>query len=123
MLIRLKRFIYCTPLRPHVYRCHSGRMYQWDGTNEGIVEIPYREDVEDLLADEERRYATAYERYGITWDAQGRSVPRPAAAWGLLAGAMDSTNQHPTSSDAAHPPAPITGGVVEAPTRKGKKGR
>ena len=89
MWIRFKRWNYLTPLAPHVAIC-TGRRYVWKGDNEGAVNVEYKQDVEELLnpvGDQQSSYEVAFEKYGITFDAQGKeiesnkeSVPSPETA-------------------------------------------
>ena len=77
MDIRCTRWQALTPLAPHTHRCASGRVYHWTNAKTGVIDIPYREDVEDVLRASSRLFVLAYERYGITWDVQGQEIPPP----------------------------------------------
>ena len=77
MWIRFKRWRYLSPLAPHVEVCQSGRRYLWDGQHEGVTNVPFRSDAEDILnppGDRQSDYTLAYEKYGITFDAQGKEI-------------------------------------------------
>lgn len=66
--LRYKRWKYATPLLPHTVRCQSGRRYLWNGTEEGVVVVPYQADVEFLLnplGDRQSEYEVVWERHGV----------------------------------------------------------
>lgn len=79
MYLRYKRWRYMTKLAPHVEVCSSGRRYLWNGEEEGIVDVPYKADLEEMLnplGDLQSVYEIAYEKYGITFDASGKELPQ-----------------------------------------------
>ena len=82
-LLKFKRFNYLTPLAPHVAVCATGRRYLWDGKNEGVTDVPYKADVEELLnpvGDQQSSYEVCWEQYGVTFDAQGKEITEDAAS-------------------------------------------
>mgnify|MGYP001613227095 CR=1 FL=1 len=73
--LRFSRWRHATPLAPHVAVCSSGRRYVWKGDQEGVVNVDYKQDVEELLnpiGDRQSDYELAYEKYGISFDATGK---------------------------------------------------
>lgn len=83
MWLRFRRWQYLTPLAPSVAYCQSGRTYRCTGEAEGVVDVPYAKDVEELLnpvGDRESDFVVAWEQYGVVLDATGKEVPRPAVA-------------------------------------------
>lgn len=80
MWLRHKRWQYLNPLAPHATRCATGRVYLCAGKEGGLVDVPYRSDAAELLnpsADAEALYEVAWDRYGVTFDAQGKEVEVP----------------------------------------------
>ena len=75
--LKFKRHLYATPLGPAVSVCQSGRTYLCSGTAEGVVAVPFKADAEELLhpaGDRSSEWEVAWERYGVTFDAQGKEV-------------------------------------------------
>ena len=77
MKLRHKRWNFATPLRPTVAVVSAGRRYITDGKNGGVIEVGYKQDVEELLnpvGDLQSDYEIAYDQYGISFDASGKKV-------------------------------------------------
>ena len=74
-LIRFKQWPYCSPIAPHAARCAAtGNRYYWDGSQEGILNIPIRADVDELLnplGDVQSEYEVAWEKYGVYFCSHG----------------------------------------------------
>lgn len=81
--IRYKRWRYVSKLAPHLAVCSSGRRYLWDGADGGALQVGYAQDVDELLnpfGDLRSDYEVAWDRYDVSFDAQGREVIPEAAA-------------------------------------------
>ena len=89
--LRFDRYKYATPLAPHVAVCASGRRYVWTGADDGVVSVPYKQDVAELLnplGDQQSLYEVAWEKYQVAFDEQGKEIaqtvttpePEPVAA-------------------------------------------
>ena len=73
--LRHRRWKYATALSPVVTVCASRRVYRCTGADGGVVEVPYRTDVDELLSppgDQEAVWEVAWDRYGVAFDAQGK---------------------------------------------------
>ena len=77
IFLRHKRWNYMTKLAPAVTMVSSGRRYLADGSGDGAVAVPYKQDAEELLnppSEGSSVWAVAWEKYGIAFDAQGKVV-------------------------------------------------
>ncbi len=78
MKLRHKRWNYLTALAPAVIICSSGRRYISSNVNDGVFDVPYARDVEDILhplGDVACDYQIAYEEYGLKVKPSGEFEP------------------------------------------------
>ena len=77
-LVRFVRWPYLSPLAPYTAYCNSGRTYRWSNADQGVTEVPYKADVEELLNPYDAGpslFEIAWERYFVFFDAAGREIP------------------------------------------------
>ena len=75
--LRFKRWTYLTPLAPHVAVCASGHRYLWKGDQQGATAVSHKADVEELLnppGGQPSDFEIAWDRYGVTFDVQGKEI-------------------------------------------------
>lgn len=92
--LRHKRWAYATPLAPAVTVCQSGRVYRCTGVEEGVVDVPYESDINELLnpqGDRGSEWEVAWERYGVIFNGQGKVVVAVTEPVVVAAGASKST--------------------------------
>lgn len=103
--IRYIRAKYVTPLAPHVALCASGRRYVWTGEQAGVVDVPFKADVDELLnppGDQGSVHEVAWERYGVTFDADGKELlPPPVSVNGS---SETTTGDEPEAPRRGRPP-------------------
>lgn len=78
MKLRHRRWKFATKLQPLVAVVSSGRRYVTDGSNDGVIEVLYKQDIEELLnpsGDLQSDYEIAYEAYGLKVDSNGKFLP------------------------------------------------
>ena len=107
--LRFKRWNYLTPLAPAVSVCGSGRRYVCTGAAQGVVPVPYRADVEELLhpsGDVESSWDVAWDRYGVAFDAKGCEMPASVPSTGSASVGTWVTPPGPVATSVGVPVGP-----------------